>query len=182
MCSSDLIGIGLLVVEIMVLPGFGVAGILGIFGVLIGLFLAFTPDWNSEYMRKFMWEEIGSFTLLILVALIATIVLIWAIAKFGSRLPFIRMFTLSDRLPAGPNPNPELTSEEDSARSDRLKASGHVGKTGIAETTLRPAGKVRLDSGDLIDVVTDGSFIEAGREVRVLEAVPGRIVVVEIKS
>ena len=177
-----LIGIGLLVIEIMVLPGFGVAGIMGIFGILAGLFLAFTPDWESDYMRTFMWEEVGSFTLLILVALIATIVLIWAIAKFGAHLPFINMFTLNKSLPPLPNPNPETMEEENSAASDRLRTKEHVGRTGIAETMLRPAGKVRLDSGELLDVVTDGGFVESGRRIKVLDAVPGKIVVAEIKS
>ena len=176
-----LIGIGLLVVEIMVLPGFGVAGVMGILGILVGLFMSFTPDWKSDYMRTFMWEEVGSFTLLILVALIATIILIWAIAKYGSHLPFINMFTLSKSLPPLPNPNQDATGEENSAASDRLRTKEHVGRTGTAVTTLRPAGKVRLDSGELLDVVTDGTFVESGRCVKVLDAVPGKIVVAEIK-
>ncbi|GEM_PF-1425274 len=177
-----LVGVALLVVEIMVIPGFGVTGILGILGILAGLFLAFTPDWNSEYMRTFMWAEIGSFTLLMLAAVIATAFVIWLIANYGDRLPLLSMLTMRGSIKPGANPNPETMSNENSAESARLKAKSLVGQKGRAESMLRPAGKVRLDSGELIDVVTDGVFIEPGSRVEVKEAVPGRILVMEERS
>ncbi len=163
-----LLGIILLVVEIMVLPGFGVAGILGILGILGGLLLAFTPDWRSEYMHRFMWQEVGSFTLLLLFGLIGTILVIWLLTKYGEHIPYIGRFFMTDALPAGVNPNPE-TQEEPTHVSERRKAIALKGQTGVAETTLRPAGKVRLDSGELIDVVTDGVYVDAGRRVKVIE-------------
>ncbi len=42
-----------------------------------------------------------------------------------------------------------------------------VGKVGRAATVLRPAGVIDLD-GDRCDVVTDGTFIEAGTDVRIV--------------
>ncbi len=173
-----LIGIVLLVVEIMVLPGFGVAGILGILSILGGLFLSFTPDWNSEYMQTYMWAEIGSFTLLLLAVAVGVVLVVWIIANFGDRLPLLGRFTLKNSLPAGSNPYTEAAVKENSAVSGRRRAQALVGKAGLAETMLRPAGKVRLDSGELIDVVTDGGFVEAGTRVAVKEAAPGKIVVV----
>ena len=171
-----LIGIILLVVEIMVLPGFGVAGILGIVGILGGLFLAFTPDWDSEYMHQFMWQEVGAFTLIIFFGLVAAVGVVLLIARYGERLPYIGQFFLTDSQPAGVNPNPE-TMDSEPQESARLKIATLRGKTGVAETLLRPAGKVRLDSGELLDVVTDGVYVEAGKRVVVTEAAPNRIVV-----
>lgn len=50
------------------------------------------------------------------------------------------------------------------------------GKTGRALTTLRPAGAAMID-GERVDVVTDGEFLPADTEIRVL-AVEGMRVVV----
>lgn len=171
-----LLGIILLVVEIMVLPGFGVAGILGILGILGGLLLAFTPDWNSEYMQQFMWEEVGAFTFLLFLGLIAAIAMVMLISHYGERFPYLGRFFLTDSQPAGFNPYPE-SMESEPHESARIRLRALKGKSGVAETMLRPAGKVRLDSGELLDVVTDGVYVEAGKRVKVIEAAPNRIVV-----
>ncbi len=171
-----LLGIILLVVEIMVLPGFGVAGIAGIIGILAGLLLAFMPEWDSEYMNRFMWQEVGSFTILMCFGLFAAFVVVWLISKHGDRLPLIGGLFFTKALAAGTNPNPETTDPEPST-SAKLRAREMVGRSGVAETMLRPAGKVRLDSGELLDVVTDGVYIEAGTRVKVAEASLNRIVV-----
>lgn len=171
-----LVGVGLLVVEIMVLPGFGAAGIGGIVAILIGLLLAFTPDWNSDYMANFMWYEIGAFVILVFFGLVAALAVIWFISAYGERLPVVGRLFLTQSQDAGVNPNPGTLASEPEA-SARLHLRDIVGKTGTAETMLRPAGKVRMDSGELLDVVTDGSYVEAGRRVRILEASSNRVVV-----
>ncbi len=51
-----------------------------------------------------------------------------------------------------------------------------VGRTGMALTDLRPSGTVAID-GERIDVVTEGPWIEEGREVVVLRAESYRHVV-----
>ena len=51
-----------------------------------------------------------------------------------------------------------------------------MGQTGVAETDLRPSGAVRI--GDkVLDVVTDGRFIETGGTVRVTQHNGNHIVV-----
>lgn len=51
-----------------------------------------------------------------------------------------------------------------------------VGKTGIAETSLRPAGKARID-GRRLDVVSQGDYIDSGEEIIVSSVSGNRIVV-----
>lgn len=172
-----LVGIALLIVEIMVLPGFGVAGVMGILGILLGLFLSFTPDWNSEYMRSFMWNEVGSFTILLVVVLVGVGLFFWAMTEYGDHIPFLRYFMLRRNEVGGIAPDLGADVEPETRDSARMAAARLVGKSGVAETVLRPAGKVRLDSGGYLDVVTDGLFVEAGMRITVLEASPGRILV-----
>ncbi|MDR2392521.1 MAG: ATP-dependent Clp protease proteolytic subunit [Planctomycetota bacterium] len=171
-----LIGIGLLVVEIMVLPGFGFSGIAGIVCILAGLLLAFTPDWGSPYMAKFMWNEVGSFAIILFIGIVAAFVAIWIISEYGEKLPFLGRLFLIQEQEAGVNPYPEMILESKiQSTNEHIRAL--VGKFGTAETMLRPAGKVRLDSGELLDVVTDGVYIEAGGRVGIIEA-SGRVMAI----
>jgi membrane-bound serine protease (ClpP class) len=54
-----------------------------------------------------------------------------------------------------------------------------LGAIGEAATTLRPAGKARF--GDqFLDVVAEGSYVNAGKRVQVIEIEGNRIVVKEV--
>jgi membrane-bound serine protease (ClpP class) len=180
--SLFIAGIILLIVEIMVLPGFGVAGILGVVGVLGGLFLAFTPDWNSEYMHEFMWEEMGAFVLLLGAGLAAAVAVIYFISRYGEKLPVIGKAFMTADADAGAANAYQREVESRARESARARTDSARGREGTAETPLRPAGKVRLDSGELLDVVTDGSYIEEGRRVVVLEVSGSRIVVAAVRE
>ena len=73
-----------------------------------------------------------------------------------------------------------LTTVESSAEGyisvDRYSSS-LIGKIGIAETVLRPSGKVSID-GENYDALTEGSFISRGDKVRVTRYETGQIYVV----
>jgi membrane-bound serine protease (ClpP class) len=56
-----------------------------------------------------------------------------------------------------------------------------VGDWGVAESALRPAGKA-IFGDDYLDVVTDGSFVDKGKQVRVIQISGNRIVVREIED
>lgn len=51
-----------------------------------------------------------------------------------------------------------------------------VQREGIAITVLRPSGAVEID-GEVVDVVTDGQYVEAGTKVRVVRVQGARVVV-----
>jgi membrane-bound serine protease (ClpP class) len=59
----------------------------------------------------------------------------------------------------------------------RYQAS--VGDCGVAESPLRPAGRA-IFGEEYLDVVTDGSYVERGRQVRIVQMSGNRIVVREI--
>jgi membrane-bound serine protease (ClpP class) len=54
-----------------------------------------------------------------------------------------------------------------------------VGKEGIAETILRPSGKVRVEN-DIYDAVAQISYIEKGEKVKVLEHENSNLVVTKV--
>jgi membrane-bound serine protease (ClpP class) len=57
----------------------------------------------------------------------------------------------------------------------------YLGKEGVSLTQLRPAGLAEVDSVRL-DVVSDGSFIEKGRKIQVVQVEGNRVVVREVKT
>jgi membrane-bound serine protease (ClpP class) len=55
-------------------------------------------------------------------------------------------------------------------------ASSLVGQRGVTQTALRPAGVAKI-AGGKVDVVTEGSYVEAGVEVEVIDSSANRVVV-----
>jgi membrane-bound serine protease (ClpP class) len=148
-----LLGVVLLAVEALILPGFGVAGVLGI-GVLgYAIFRVFQESWLTV---------LGTSTVLAGAALAG---LLWFLpySRVAGRLRLAtRIGRTPDALPTTPGQQVE--------RLDLL------GLTGEALTDLRPAGMARL-LDERIDVVTLGDFIEAGATVRVVRVEGNRVTV-----
>ena len=152
-------GIILIVVEIFVIPGFGLPGILGIVLMMAALFLSFfgsvTPIEGSILNTALI--SIGS-------ALLASIVTLYILYKYLPKTRAFNMFVLNEQFtkPDGFISNPD--------RSDL------IGKKGKTITPLRPAGNITID-GERLDVVTDGDFIERDVLVEVIKTEGARIVV-----
>jgi membrane-bound serine protease (ClpP class) len=165
-----LLGLSLLAVEIFLLPGFGVAGITGLF--LIGLSLLFSmqdfiiPRFPGE------WELLGRNAVVVALGLIAAVTGIAAIALLGPKIKIFDRLTLKTRITGtagGPVESDGLLPEEEDYRA-------LLGKRGIAATTLRPSGKAEIE-GRLYTVEGDGIFIDPGKEIRVVRVHGNRIVV-----
>ncbi|MBT8378089.1 MAG: nodulation protein NfeD [Ignavibacteria bacterium] len=159
-----IIGLGLILVEVFVIPGFGVAGISGIILIIASLFLAMVGE------DPFLDMEAVSFAIIQLsVALLMSLVFIFLLAKYLPKSNIFKKFILSEeeRAIAG------YTSRKD--------AKELLGAKGIALTTLRPAGTAKIN-GKRVDVVTDSEYIENGKQIEVIEVEGMRIVVREIKD
>ncbi len=178
-----ILGIILLVIEIVVLPGFGVAGVSGILCILSGLGLAFLPEWDSFSMTHYKWEFMARFSLLLLSSGILACVGVGALLMYGRKLAFLRVFYLGEELPDGREALVEARShQEDEHEHLQNQNEKYLGKSGVAETTLRPSGKVRLDDGTQLDVVTDGRLLQSGTKVVVKDIGMNRILVVPVEN
>ncbi|MDR1645104.1 MAG: nodulation protein NfeD [Tannerellaceae bacterium] len=144
-------GILLVAVEIFVLPGFGVAGIGGIILIILGLTLSLLNNFNFDF-RNVTPPDFGRATLTVLLGLGAGFILmLWLSNRIGNK-GLLRKVAL----------NADLESS----------VSAHVppgltGKEGIAETVLRPSGKVRIDD-EWYDGVSEAGFIDKGTKVKVV--------------
>ena len=151
-------GVILLVLEIFVIPGFGVAGVLGIVAILAGLVLSLVGTGDTS--EVIVWAA-GRVVFALLLALSASLVLL----RFLPRLPFGRRLVLEAGLGAG--------HAYGSAPDSDLR---WLGKKGQASSPLRPAGIAEIE-GERVDVVSDGELIDAGQRVEVTRVDGNRIVV-----
>ncbi|MFC7522976.1 nodulation protein NfeD [Parapedobacter sp. GCM10030251] len=146
-------GIVLIVLELFVIPGFGVAGILGIICLVCGL--AFSMVANDYF--NFSISEPGmlfnSFLLVIASMVTATVVIV----IFGKSLLKTRAFkrlVLQD----------EQRSEEGYTSS--RPNSELLNREGVAKTVLRPSGKVEID-GKWFDAIALDGFVDIGEAIYV---------------
>ena len=84
------IGIVLLVLEVLVIPGFGIAGVLGIVAIVSSLVLSLV---GPGFSTAFMLAAAGRVVFALLVAVLASLVLL----RFLPRLPFGRRLVLERR-------------------------------------------------------------------------------------
>lgn len=146
-----LLGIALIVAELFV-PG-GILGILGIGAILVSLFM-------SGYDIGQMSISVG---IAFLVAVIASIILL---RRIGMDKGVFRHIILKD------STSTELGYVSYSNRSEL------VDKEGIAVTSLRPSGIADIED-ERVDVVSDGSFIDKGSQIKVVKVEGVRVVVRE---
>jgi membrane-bound serine protease (ClpP class) len=147
------VGLGLLAVEIFVLPGFGIAGIAGIALTVSSLILIML---NNDFFN-FDFVPLGD----IVVAGTAAIgglaggllLLFFGGARLAETAAFRRI---------------ALTDTQDSKNGYTVNPLlNMVGKKGVAQTVLRPSGKVLIDQ-EMYDAFTRGDYIEKGEPVEVV--------------
>lgn len=159
-----LAGVGLLAVEIFVLPGFGIAGIMGIVLVVSGLTLSLIRNVLFDFTFASMEDIAIAFFRVVIALLVAVVLFLFFGEKLMFKGPFGKL-VLAD----AQNHNEGWTSQ--SASSNAL-----IGKTGTTVTDLRPAGTVQIGN-ERYDVISDGEHIEKNTSVKVIKAQGNYLVV-----
>ena len=156
-------GLILLAAEIFVIPGFGIAGVLGMIAILAGLVLSLVGTGDRS---EVILIAAGRVVFSLLIALMASLVIL----RFLPRLPFGRRLILEAGLGAG--------HQHGSAPDSDLR---WLGKKGRASSPLRPAGIAEIEGGR-VDVVSEGELIDAGQFVEVTRVDGNRIVVRQVTN
>jgi membrane-bound serine protease (ClpP class) len=152
-------GVALVVVELAFFPGHGAVAVVGILCIIASLVMAllnmkhvpFEVSWELGWVTKALSMVFGS----ILLTAIGMVVVSRLLPNTRFGKPLILETVLTTR----------------AAEIDSL-----VGRHGVTDTALRPAGKASI-GGKRIDVVTDGGFLEAGERVVVAEVDGPKVVV-----
>ncbi|BBD45684.1 MAG: NfeD family protein [Petrimonas sp.] len=143
------LGLILIVFEIFVIPGFGVAGISGIILVFTALILALVGNIHFDFSGLSLRQLFRAIMVVFAGIGMGLALIIYMSSRIGKPGIFSRVALVSDQEGYVSVPMEPLTL---------------VGQTGIASTVLRPSGKIRI--GDQhYDAVSMKGFIEKGDEV-----------------
>ena len=163
-----IIGLLLLIVELLLIPGTIVTGLVGGAMMLGAIIMAFV-DWDptlpaytapsiSQFalpLRSLSWALLGSLLFILLV---------------GKYLPETGIYR-------------HMVSHGVSGiKTENLLVAQHdrrLGQTGLVVTSLRPGGKARFGE-DTLDVITQGEMIEQGNEVKIIDFSGSDAVVISI--
>jgi membrane-bound serine protease (ClpP class) len=163
-------GIILLVFEIFVIPGFGVAGVSGLAAMAAGLILSLQDFTVPDY--SWQWDILGRNALIVFGAMALALV---AAAALMAVLPRNRFFF--HRL--------ALQTQQDTAAGFTVQptvtTNALLGQRGIVRSDLRPVGTVELsnDQREVLTVESEGGFIARGQEITIIRADGNRVVVRE---
>lgn len=148
-----IIGIILILLEIFVIPGFGVAGISGI--ILMGMGLIFA-SLNNDWFN-FEMVEIPDLTVSIISVtggfVLSFLLIIIMSTQIGKKGMFRR-----------------IALETDMGSSGSVDTKDHelVGLSGVTMTVLRPSGKVIINE-EVYDAVSNLNYIEANTSIKVVK-------------
>ena len=147
------VGIILLLLEIFIIPGFGVAGISGVICVLFALVTAMLNN-NFFDFSPIVIPDLNQALLTVLLGLIfGTILVIYLVSKIGTKGMFGRLALAKEQ------------SMEEGYVGVPTEQTSIIGHTGVAITDLRPAGKVEVDGKQYDAVSQFGVFIEKGTNI-----------------
>jgi len=168
------LGIVLLMVELLLLPGFGVAGVTGILCILVGLFGMLVRNAPGELpwpKDAIAWNELASQLTGVAVGLLVFVVIAVLFARYMPHVPLFRGLILPPVAKPGPAPAAVTASPEEPA------APVTTGERGRAVSPLRPVGQARFGTR-VVDVVAQGEFVAVGAPVRIVEVHGNRVVVI----
>ncbi|MBC7194578.1 MAG: nodulation protein NfeD [Caldisericia bacterium] len=145
-----ILGVVLLLIEIFLIPGFGLTGIAGIILIFVSIFFTLGGGTRALY----------SIGIVAAILLILFIILLFLFPK----LPIWSKLGLKERL------------ETEKGYTAYTKLEELIGKEGVVLTTLRPSGTIEID-GKRYDAISLGEFIEKNSKVKVIKIEGGKIIV-----
>ena len=156
-----LTGLALILLEVLVIPGFGIAGLGGIGLMIYGLYLLLLPD--IPVGEEVLGQAMDGF----LIGLVGAVIGLVLLVKLMIKTKFWEQLTAPD------------TQKKEDGYSNTLGWESLKGETGIADTDLHPSGWVRVKD-QRIFVVSEGEFIEEGKEIKILSVDGNRVLVREL--
>jgi membrane-bound serine protease (ClpP class) len=147
------LGVFAILFELHVLPGHGLAGIMGMVALVAAVILAFG--------LPFMFVAAQALS----IAIVLSVLCFWLTTRIYPDNAFIHRIAL--QAAQGPD---YVASADNSAL---------IGKTGVAASYLRPTGVATVE-GRRVDVLTEGDFLTAGTPIKVTRVEGARIFVVPL--
>lgn len=143
------LGLILIVFEIFVIHGFGVAGISGIVLVVLSLILALIGNIRFDFGALPITHFFRASMIVFAGLAMGFVFIVYMVSRIGKPGIFKKV---------------ALTSDQEGYYSVPLEPKSLVGQTAIASSVLRPSGKVRIGD-EYYDAISLRGFIEKGESV-----------------
>ncbi|MDF2159358.1 NfeD family protein [Algoriphagus sp. CAU 1675] len=148
------LGIILLALELFVIPGFGIFGVLGIIFILGGLFLGMLPNQNFNFDFVPASDLFAALLTVILAAIASVGLVFWLTPKVNQWGAF-KAITLAS------------TQDRNEGYTSSFYPEQLNGKTGVVHSRLRPSGRVEIE-GEIYDAFSRGEFLDQGEKIIVI--------------
>jgi len=158
------VGILLIAIELLILPGFLIPAFLGICCVLISLVWSMSDLWPSGEGGRIViaWDEIQRSTGTLLLSLLGSLVGMFFAVRLLPKTPLWSRVALQG---ASPDPDPVLVGG--GRQSDGGTALPSVGTTGVALTPMIPTGQIEVD-GRRFEAMAQVGSIDRGDRIVVV--------------
>jgi membrane-bound serine protease (ClpP class) len=162
-----IVGVILLALEIFAIPGFGVAGILGITFVVTGLTLSMIGNIGLDFSGIELTGILTSFFIVVSAMFFAFLLSMYLGKKVLTTTTFGHLALDTTQLASN-----GFTSSDKSYKN-------MVDKEGVAKTILRPAGKVVID-GDVFDATAEVAYIDKDEKIKVTGYQTSQLIVTKV--
>lgn len=166
-------GVACIVGELVLFPGVIVLGAAGAILLMAGLVGSFVTGDSGD-----TGTEVAHGVALTLLAFFVAGVGIYFLSRFYGSIPVFNRLILSG---AGEEPRSAGGAGMLAAMAREAPAPVRIGATGVAVTTLRPAGSAEF-GGRMVDVVSELGFVDEGRAVRIVSVTPYRVGVEPVRD
>lgn len=146
------VGLVLLLVELFLIPGFGVTGVSGIIAICFSIVMVFGG----------IYSALSAIASIITYSVIFLLLVYW----WGPKLKIFDRFVLKE----------EMAADQGFVANDNDAFDHLLNLEGIATSPCRPSGKVKIGD-ERYDAVSDGDFIEKGSRIVVRKVDGNKIVV-----
>ncbi|GIW74142.1 MAG: hypothetical protein KatS3mg103_0664 [Phycisphaerales bacterium] len=167
------LGIVLVLVEVFVVPGLGVPGVIGAVLLFLGLLGTFTGSGGLQTQ-----EELLTGVVVLVLALASAGVIVFLLARNLGRIPGLNRLVLQN---VSDQDEPEAPGMLEAMALPSPAQTLALGQIGTAVGTLRPSGRARFGEA-LVDVVSVGPIVGDGQAVRVVELSRFRVLVEPVEE
>lgn len=155
------VGILCLLVELLVLPGFGVFGIIGLVALFVGLVGTFIPGDRGGLFGGDKAAQTGLLYGVATIVLSTTTagILIYFMSKQFGTIPMLNRLVLDSTR--------DLEESDLAVMAPEPVEEARIGDLGVAVSPLRPSGRIEVN-GRMLDAVAQRGYIDHGDRIEVM--------------
>ncbi len=174
-----LVGVLLILTEVFIVPGFGIPGVSGLVLLVLGLIGTFAPAGQLFPGQGGSDSSLAWAASIVVLSIFTAGAGAYLVSRYTQHLPIANKLILTTAQKSHATAPTMLGAM--SANASASSGAAPIGATGVTLTRLMPSGTAEFDS-EVVDVVSEIGFIEAGESIRVVSSTTYRVAVERIDN